>query len=123
MPFSSFCFPSCTERMDETMSRKEVIVMAVLIALLAAVTAVRFVQRRRLERASALIVEEGNRRIQINSAGAADLEVLPGIGPALARRIIDCRERRGGFRRLEELQEVRGIGDRLYRRISPYLEL
>ena len=105
------------------MTRKEVIVMAALIAALMVVTAIRFVQRRGLERAYAMVVEEGNRKISVNSADASDLEALPGIGPALARRIIDYRQRCGGFRCLDELRQVRGIGVKLYERIIPYLEL
>ncbi len=105
------------------MRGKELVAMVTLIAVLAAVTMVRYIQRRGLARAYAEIVEEGNRRISVNAADAAELEALPGIGPALARRIIDYREQSGGFRCLDELRRVRGIGEKLYQRIMPYLEL
>jgi competence protein ComEA len=49
--------------------------------------------------------------IDVNSASGAQLETLPGIGPALAGAIIAERDRRGGFRSVNELREVRGIGD------------
>jgi len=48
--------------------------------------------------------------LQLNSATAADLERLPGIGPALAQRIVEERERLGGFRSVDDLLGVRGIG-------------
>jgi len=48
--------------------------------------------------------------LQLNSATAAELERLPGIGPALAQRIVDERERLGGFRSVDDLLAVRGIG-------------
>lgn len=105
------------------MNRKELVVMAALITVLAVITIVRYARRRGMERAWAEIVEEGNRRISVNAADAMELEALPGIGPALARRIIDYREQCGGFRCLDELRHVRGIGEKLYRRIEPYLEL
>lgn len=49
--------------------------------------------------------------ININTATQADLETLPGIGPTLAAAIIATRERLGGFDQVEQLREVRGIGD------------
>ncbi len=58
-----------------------------------------------------------------NEASAADLEALPGIGPSLARRVIEHRERHGGFHRLEDLLAVSGIGPKLLSRIGPHLEV
>jgi competence protein ComEA len=49
-------------------------------------------------------------RVDLNRAGEAELIALPGIGPALAGRILAERERRGRFRSVDELLEVRGIG-------------
>lgn len=49
-------------------------------------------------------------RLDLNAAGAAEFELLPGIGPALARRIVEDRTTRGVFRTVEELERVRGIG-------------
>lgn len=50
------------------------------------------------------------RILDLNRAGAEELADLPGVGPALAARIVALRVRRGGFTRVEELQEVRGLG-------------
>jgi competence protein ComEA len=61
--------------------------------------------------------------VNVNTATAADLERLPGVGPVLARRIVEFREARGLFRRLEDLQDVEGIGPKLYRRLEPMLRL
>jgi competence protein ComEA len=49
--------------------------------------------------------------VDLNAATQAQLEELPGIGPALATAILRYREEHGGFRSVGELQEVRGIGD------------
>jgi competence protein ComEA len=58
-------------------------------------------------------------RIDLNRAGIADLDALPGIGPRLAQRIIAERARDGPFRRVEELRRVRGIGPKTLARIRP----
>lgn len=50
-------------------------------------------------------------KIDINTANAYELEGLPGIGPVLARRIIEYRDKHGRFRTLSELKKVNGIGD------------
>jgi competence protein ComEA len=56
----------------------------------------------------------GSTLISINRATQQQLEALPGVGPALAGRIIDWRSANGGFKKLEDLKNVGGIGDKLY---------
>ncbi len=53
-------------------------------------------------------------RVDLNRAGARQLESLPGIGPALAQRIIDHRQKNGPFKRIEDLMNVRGIGEKKF---------
>ncbi|MGY1803854.1 ComEA family DNA-binding protein [Blastococcus sp. SYSU D00922] len=48
--------------------------------------------------------------VDLNAAGVAELDALPGIGPVLAQRIVDHRESQGPFRSVEELDDVPGIG-------------
>ena len=49
--------------------------------------------------------------VDLNTASATDLEALPGIGPTTAEAIVDHRERNGPFRAVDDLLDVRGIGD------------
>lgn len=57
--------------------------------------------------------------VDLNLAGARELETLPGVGPVLAARIVAHRARVGAFRHPEELRAVRGIGPRLLERLRP----
>ncbi|MER6402916.1 ComEA family DNA-binding protein [Streptomyces viridosporus] len=52
--------------------------------------------------------------VSLNTATPEQLDALPGVGPVLAQHIIDHRTRHGGFRSVEELREVKGIGDRRF---------
>ncbi|MEV0171793.1 ComEA family DNA-binding protein [Streptomyces sp. NPDC050803] len=52
--------------------------------------------------------------VSLNTATAEQLDTLPGVGPVLAQHIIDHRTRHGGFRSVDELREVNGIGDRRF---------
>jgi competence ComEA-like helix-hairpin-helix protein len=62
-------------------------------------------------------------KIPVNCASAAELEQLPGIGPALARRIIAYRETYGGFHSFQDLGHVKGIGPRTLDRLRPLVNL
>ncbi len=61
--------------------------------------------------------------INLNTATAAQLEELPGIGPSLAAAIIAEREKRGGFTAVTELQDVRGIGELRYADIKDLVSI
>lgn len=60
-------------------------------------------------------------RLDVNTAAPDSLELLPGIGPALARRLVEDRAARGPFRTVQDLERVRGIGPRLAARLAPHL--
>jgi competence ComEA-like helix-hairpin-helix protein len=56
--------------------------------------------------------------VNLNTARQYELEALPGIGPVIARRIIQFRERRGGFKTVGQLREVPGIGPKRFAALS-----
>jgi comEA protein len=62
-------------------------------------------------------------KININKATLEQLQAVPGIGATLARRIMEHRNRIGKFNNLDELRQVKGIGNAKFQQIKPYLEL
>ncbi|HSP90551.1 MAG TPA: helix-hairpin-helix domain-containing protein [Vicinamibacterales bacterium] len=52
--------------------------------------------------------------VNLNTAPAEQLERLPGVGPSTAARIIEYRQKNGGFKKIEELMNVRGIGEKAF---------
>jgi len=59
--------------------------------------------------------------VDVNTASAAELQAIPGIGKALAQRIIEFREKNGPFDQVDDLVKVRGIGEKSIVRLKPYL--
>ncbi len=78
---------------------------------------------QRAARGAAPSAGEPAQTVNVNTATAADLERLPGVGPVLASRIVEHREANGLFRQLDGLLQVKGIGPRLYARLKPHLTL
>lgn len=61
--------------------------------------------------------------IDLNRASEEEFERLPGIGPAKARAIVEYRDRVGGFRSIDQISEVKGVGGKNLDRLRPYLTL
>ncbi len=61
--------------------------------------------------------------VNINDADCTTLEQLPGIGPVIAARIVDYRQRQGAFQSPDELMKVRGIGKLNYQKLKPFIKL
>ncbi len=59
--------------------------------------------------------------LDLNTATAAQLEALPGIGPATAKRILEYREKNGSFKKIEELMNVAGIGEKSFLKLKPLI--
>jgi competence protein ComEA len=64
---------------------------------------------------------DGRAVVNINTATAEQLQLLPRVGPTLAARIIDYRESNGPFESVDEIVAVKGIGETAFQRLEPYL--
>jgi competence protein ComEA len=61
--------------------------------------------------------------VNLNTASASDLEGLPGIGAKTAARIVEYRQKNGPFKKVEELMNVRGVGEKNFLKLKPQLTI
>ena len=61
--------------------------------------------------------------VNLNTASASDLEGLPGIGAKTAARIVEYRQKNGPFKKVEELMNVRGVGEKSFLKLKPQLTI
>lgn len=57
--------------------------------------------------------------VNLNTATLADLQGLPGVGAATAKLIVEHREKNGGFKKVEELMNIKGIGEKSFLKLKP----
>lgn len=57
--------------------------------------------------------------VNLNSATLDQLETLPGVGPKVAERIVEFRQKNGGFKKIEDLMNVKGIGEKSFLKLKP----
>ena len=67
------------------------------------------------------VVEDG--RIDLNSASLEQLQLLPGVGQSTAQQIIDYRLAHNGFTSIEELMNIKGIGEKKFEQIKQYIKI
>jgi len=59
--------------------------------------------------------------VNLNTATAAQLDALPGIGKSTAQRIVEYRQKNGGFKKIEELMNVKGVGEKSFLKLKPLI--
>ena len=73
------------------------------------------------EKIETIAIKEPSYIININKATALELERLPGIGPTLAMDIVIYREKIDGFKDIEDLKHIKGIGDKKFKKIMYFI--
>lgn len=66
-------------------------------------------------------ISDSEKTININKANETELEKIPGIGPAMAQKIIKYREENGRFKTIDDIKNVSGIGEKKYESIKQYI--
>lgn len=61
--------------------------------------------------------------VDLNKASAEQLQAIRGIGPVLAQRIVEFRDDNGPFERVEDIMKVKGIGEKSFQKIRPFLKV
>ena len=74
-------------------------------------------------RETSVSTAQEERKVELNSADRAALESLPGVGPRTAELIIEYRKEHGGFDKVEDLMNVKGIGERTFLRLRELVRI
>jgi competence protein ComEA len=92
-----------------------------MILALVAVAAVTTAAEQKSASASAKPTATAAAPVNLNTATQAQLETLPGIGPKAAQRILEYRQKNGNFKKVEDLMNVKGIGEKAFLKLKPLL--
>ncbi len=99
--------------------RRFTFVMAILVAALVVASGAQ--AQTQPKKAPAKAAATAASPVNLNTATPTQLETLPGIGPAAAKRIVDYREKNGAFKKIEELMNVKGIGEKSFLKLKPLI--
>lgn len=105
------------------MKKYEGIILGIFIIVLISINIIGYFNKKHRQKSYELVIEQERMQISLNHAALDELDDLPGIGPVLAAKIIAYRERYGPFSAVEDVKKVKGIGDKLFKKIMPYITL
>lgn len=102
---------------------RTVLMLAVFAAAIAASPTIAAAQDKPAPASKSAAKPASTTPVNINTASATDFEALPGIGATMAARIVEYRQKNGPFKKIEDLMNVRGLGEKNFLKLKPQLTL
>jgi competence protein ComEA len=103
------------------MWRIDMRLLFIVLGLLAIAVAAPSAQKPSSSRAKSAASATASAPVNLNTATQAQLETLPGIGASAAQRILEYRQKNGSFKKIEDLMNVKGIGEKSFLKLKPLI--
>ena len=97
------------------------ILMAAILGIAVSAAAASAQNKATTPKAAATVTATATAPVNLNTATVEQLATIPGVGPRMAERIIDYRQKNGGFKKVEDLMNVRGIGEKSFLKMKPLI--
>ena len=97
------------------------ILMAAILGIAVSAAAASAQNKATTPTAGATATATATAPVNLNTATAEQLATIPGVGPRMAERIIDYRQKNGGFKKVEDLMNVSGVGEKSFLKMKPLI--
>ena len=97
------------------------ILMAAILGIAVSAAAASAQNKATTPKAAATVTATATAPVNLNTATVEQLATIPGVGPRMAERIIDYRQKNGGFKKVEDLMNVSGVGEKSFLKMKPLI--
>jgi len=97
------------------------ILMAAILGIAVSAAAASAQNKATTPKTAATVTATATAPVNLNTATVEQLATIPGVGPKMAERIIDYRQKNGGFKKVEDLMNVSGVGEKSFLKMKPLI--
>ena len=97
------------------------ILMAAILGIAVSAAVASAQNKATTSKAAATVTATATAPVNLNTATVEQLATIPGVGPKMAERIIDYRQKNGGFKKVEDLMNVSGVGEKSFLKMKPLI--